>query len=68
MIKCPRCGYQVKVEYDIWDNSYWVCYHCGLLSHQLVTYSNNTTAASYIQGANPRLPTKLGSLSKSVRR
>jgi len=50
MMRCPNCGYQVEVEYDIWHNSYWACYHCGLLSHQLVTYSNNTTAVDHIYG------------------
>lgn len=41
-MKCPRCGNQVTIEYDIWNNSYWVCYNCGLLSHQIITTSNNT--------------------------
>ena len=41
---CPRCGYYIEAEYDIWDNSYWTCYHCGLLSHQIITYSGTTTA------------------------
>ena len=45
-VYCPLCGYKVDVEYDIWDNSFWRCYNCGLRSHQLVTYSNNTTAPS----------------------
>lgn len=41
-MNCPKCGYQVELEYDIWNNSYWVCYHCGLRSWQMVTYSDNT--------------------------
>ena len=53
--KCPRCGHHVEIEYDIWNNSYWACYHCGLLSHQLVSYSGDTTATSYIMVTYPWL-------------
>ena len=48
MIKCPKCGKQVEAEYDTWNNLYWACYHCGLISHQIITYSNDTVATIYL--------------------
>lgn len=44
-MKCPNCGADIKIEYDIWNQSYWICYKCGLRSSDIVIYRDNTESS-----------------------